>query len=204
MKRYKQNEIDALASLLKEDGVISVPTDTVYGVCVRIGSKKAYDRLVEIKNRPANKSFPVMCLNEEQIKKIAIVSEDAEKLIRAFMPGPITLVLNKRPEVFSYINNAGERVSDELAVRMAPLKVLEELLQKTDSPLFLTSANISGGEICKNLDEIEKVCPGLDGMLEGEVSFGEASTIVDCTSNEIKIQRPGPISEEEVMKVLQK
>lgn len=204
MKRYKQTEIDELANLLKQDGVISVPTDTVFGVCARINSKVAYEKLVAVKNRPANKSFPVMCLSEEQIKSIAIVNESAEKLIRAFMPGPITLVLHKKPEAFSYINNAGERVSDELAVRMAPLKILEELIQKTESPLFLTSANISGGEICKNLDEIEKTCPSLDGMLEGEISLGEASTIVDCTTEEIKIQRLGPISMEEIVEVLKK
>lgn len=202
MKRYKTNEIEKLAEILKNDGVISVPTDTVFGVCARISSSRAFDRLVEIKNRPANKSFPVMCLNEEQIKSIAIVSEDAEKLIRAFMPGPITLVLNKRLEAFSYINNAGERVSDELAVRMAPLPILEELLEKTGSPIFLTSANISGGDVCKTLDDIERTFPNIDGILEGEVSFGEASTIVDCTNNQIKIQRPGPISLDEIMEVI--
>ena len=68
MKRYKKHQINDLVCILKNDGVISVPTDTVYGICARIHSKKAYDKLVEVKNRPANKSFPVMCLNEEQIK----------------------------------------------------------------------------------------------------------------------------------------
>lgn len=204
MRRYSQNEVDELANILKKDGVISVPTDTVYGVCARINSKKAHDKLVDIKKRPDNKSFPVMCLNEEQIKGIAIVNSNAEKLIRAFMPGPITLVLNKRPEAFSYINNAGTRISDELAVRIVPLKVLEELIQKTGSPIFLTSANISGEKVCNSLDDIEKTFPNLDGILEGEISFGQASTIVDCTSSEIKIQRQGPISEEKIMEVLKK
>ncbi len=204
MRRYSDKEIDELASILKNDGVISVPTDTVYGICARIHSKKAFDKLVEAKNRPANKSFPVVCLNEEQIQEIAIVRPAAEKLIQAFMPGPITLVLNKKPEAFSYINNAGERVSDELAVRMAPLKILEELILKVGSPLFLTSANISGKEICQSLDDIEETFPLIDGILEGEVSFGQSSTIVDCTSDEIKIQRPGPISLEEINEVLGK
>ena len=202
MKIYKQNEIDELANILKNDGVISVPTDTVYGVCARISSKKAYDKLVDIKKRPTNKSFPVMCLDEEQIKSIAIVNKSAEKLIRAFMPGPITLVLKKRPEAFSYINNSGTRISDELAVRIVPLKILKELIEKTESPIFLTSANMSGEAVCTSLDEIEKVFPNLDGILEGEIPLGEASTIVDCTSDEIKIQRQGPISMEEIREVL--
>ena len=203
MKRYSEKELDALADILKNDGVISVPTDTVYGICARINSKKAFDKLVEVKERPANKSFPVVCLNEEQIREIAIITPEAEKLIQAFMPGPITLVLKKKMEAFSYINNAGERLSDELAVRMAPLKVLEKLLEKTESPLFLTSANISGKETCNNLEDIEKTFPTIDGILEGNVSFGQSSTIVDCTSSPIKIQRPGPITEEEINKVLE-
>lgn len=195
MKRYKQNEIDELAEILKKDGAISVPTDTVYGVCARINSIQARDNLAKIKNRPSSKLFPVMCSDEEQIKSIAIVDKRAEKIIHNFMPGPITLILKKRSEVPEYINN-GEAT---IAIRMATSKALEELIRKTGSPLFMSSANQSGEATCTNLDEIEKACPTLDGMMEGSVSFGKASTIVDCTSEEIKILREGPISLEEIM-----
>lgn len=202
MKRYKQSETDELADILKQDGIISVPTDTVYGICARINSIKAYNKLMIIKNRPSNKSFPIMCADEEQIKSIAIVDEKVEKLIHAFMPGPVTLILNKRPEVFAYINNGGLRTTSEMAIRMAPSKVLKELIHKTGSPIFMTSANQSGKSTCNNLDEIEKTCPTLDGMMEGNVSFGKASTIIDCTSETIKVQRPGPISMEQIIEVL--
>ena len=190
MKRYTKKEIDKLAQILKEDGVISVPTDTVYGICARINSKKAHEKLMTTKNRPANKIFPIMCANEEQIKSIAIVDEKIEKIIKKFMPGPITLILKKKPELPDYINNGQETI----AVRMATSKMLEELILKTGSPLFMTSANKSGEKTCTNLDEIEKACPTLDGMLEGKVKFGMASTILDCTSEPIKILREGPIS----------
>lgn len=195
MKRYKQNEIDELADILKNDGAISVPTDTVYGVCARMNSIKARDNLAKIKNRPATKLFPVMCSDEEQIKSIAIVDEKAEKIIHSFMPGPITLILTKRPEVAEYVNNGDITI----AIRMATSKVLEELIRKTESPIFMSSANQSGEPPCTNLDEIEKACPLLDGMMEGSVSFGRASTIVDCTSEEIKILREGPISLKEII-----
>ena len=202
MRRYSQNEINEVAEVLNRDGVISIPTDTVYGVCARINSQKAFENLVNAKHRPANKSFPVLCLNEEQIKSIAIVNSNAEKLIHAFMPGPITIVLKKKKEAFEYIHNAGKRTSDELAVRILPLKFIKELIQKVGSPLFLSSANLSGQEVCKTLDEIEEVFPNIDGIVEGDVSFGQASTIVDCTSDEIVIQREGPISKERIMEVL--
>lgn len=204
MNRYKQSQIDELVNILKKDGVISVPTDTVYGICARINSINAYNKLVAIKNRPSNKSFPVMCTNESQIRDIAIVDERAQKLIHAFMPGPITLVLNKRPEAFAYINNRGLKTTSEMAVRMAPTKILEELIQKLGSPIFMTSANESGKLTCNNLDEIEKIFPDLDGIMEGNISFGMASTIVDCTSEIIKIQRQGPISIDQIMEVIER
>ncbi len=200
MKRFKQTQIEELAKILKEDGVISVPTDTVYGVCARIDSVKAREKLVATKNRPSFKLFPIMCADEEQIRSIAIVDDRAERLIRAFMPGPVTLILFKKPNLPEYVNNGGLTI----AVRMATSKALEELIRKTGSPIFMSSANQSGEPTCTNLDEIEKSCPMLDAMMEGDVSFGQGSTIIDCTSEKIKILRQGPISLSQVMDVISK
>lgn len=196
--RYKQNETDCLAEILMNDGVISVPTDTVFGVCAWIKSKNAHDKLVAVKKRPESKSFPVMCADEIQINNIAIVNEKAEKLIRAFMPGPITLVLKKKDEVPYFVTNG----KNTIAIRMATSKALEKLIRKIDSPIFMTSANQSGEPTCTNLDEIEVACPMIDGMMEGEVLFGQGSTIVDCTGDEIKILREGPISKGQIEKIL--
>ena len=197
IKRYKQNEIDKLVEILINDGVISVPTDTVYGVCARINSKKAYDKLVKVKNRPGNKMFPVMCADEEQIRSIAMIDKKAEKIIKEFMPGPITIVLNS---IDGKINNGYDEYKT-VAVRMATSKELKELIKRIGSPLFMSSANQSGEPICKNLDEIEKLCPLIDGMLEGDIVYGKGSTIVDCTSEEIKIIREGPITKEQILSI---
>ena len=200
MKRYKQTEINELAEILKNDGVISVPTDTVYGVCARMNSKKAHDNLMQVKKRRIEKTFPIMCADKEQIKSIAIVDEKAEKIIKKFMPGPITLILNKKDDIPTYVNNGRKTI----AVRMASSKVLKELIQKTGCPLFMSSANQSGEPTCANLDEIEKSCPTLNGMMEGNVSFNISSTIVDCTLDNIRILRNGPISIEQIETALKK
>ena len=200
IKRYKENEIKELANILKNDGVICVPTDTVYGVCARMNSEKARENLMDLKKRPANKSIPIMCANEEQIKNIGIVNSKVENIIHKFMPGPITLVLLKNSKLPKYINEG----SVEVGVRMATSKVLEQLIQKVGSPIFMTSANISGEPTCQTLEEVERVFPTLDGILEGEVPKGEASTILDCTSEEIKILRQGPITLEQIEKALNK
>lgn len=198
MKRYTQNQTDELAEILKRDGVISVPTDTVYGVCARMNSLKAHNNLIMCKNRLPNKPFPIMCADEEQIKSIALVDDKAEKLIRAFMPGPITLILKKKLGIPDYVNNGGATI----AVRMATSKALENLIKKTGCPIFMSSANQSGKPTCTSLDEIEKSCPTLDGMMEGNVSFGEGSTIIDCTLEKVQILRQGPISMQDIEKVL--
>lgn len=200
MKRYKQTEINELAEILKNDGVISVPTDTVYGVCARMNSKKAHDNLMQVKKRPIEKTLPIMCADKEQIKSIAIVDEKAEKIIQEFMPGPITLILNKKDDIPTYVNNGRKTI----AVRIASSKVLKELIQKTGCPLFMSSANQSGEPTCANLDEIEKSCPTLNGMMEGNVSFNISSTIVDCTLDNIRILRNGPISIEQIETALKK
>lgn len=200
MKRYSQENIDELANILKNDGVISVPTDTVYGVCARINSKKAHDKIMEVKNRPSYKLLPIMCADEEQIKSISIVNENASLIIKNFMPGPITLVLPIKIELPYYINN-GEKT---LAIRMATSDFLKELIKKVGSPIFMSSANQSGEKTCQTLDEIEKSCPKLDGMVEGAVTFGKASTIVDCSKDDINILRDGPISIEQILNVLKK
>ena len=198
IKRYNQNEIEKLVEILKADGVISVPTDTVFGICASIKSKNAHDKLMAIKKRPAEKSFPVMCANEEQIKSIAVVSDVAEKLIKAFMPGPITLVLKSNKNLPAYITHD----KDTIAVRMATSEAIKEIITKLKSPVFMTSANQSGEPTCTSLDDIEKSCPNLDGMLEGSVVFSTASTIIDCSTDEIKILREGPITLEQINKIL--
>lgn len=200
MKKYNKNQIKELTKILKNDGVISVPTDTVFGICGSIKSKKAQEKLKSIKERPASKPFPIMCADIDQIRSIAMIDNKSEKIIREFMPGPITIVVRKNSQLPEYINNGKETI----AIRMATSNKLKELIKILGCPVFMTSANKSGEEVCKTLEDIERKCPDLDGMLEGKVSFGQASTIVDCTSNEIKILRKGPISEDEIIKALNK
>ena len=200
IKRYKQTEIEKIVQILKNDGIISIPTDTIYGICARINSKVAHDKLIKAKERPIDKSFPVMCKNEEQIKSIAIADQKAEKLIKTFMPGPITIVLRKKEELPNYITNG----KDTIAIRMATSKTIEEIINKLGSPIFMTSANQSGKKECTNLEEIEKNCPLLDGIIEGTVIFSKGSTIVDCSSDKIKILREGPITKEQIKNALKK
>lgn len=190
MRRFTPDETAEMAEILKNDGVISVPTDTVYGLCARMDSRLAQEHLRDIKHRPRDKAFPIMCRDQAQIEEIATVTDLAKEVISRCMPGPLTVILKKRDHIPAYVNGG----MDTLAVRMATSPALERLIEAVGCPLFMTSANLSGEKTCENLDEIEIACPGLDGMMEGAAAFGEASTIADCTGDEIVILRRGPLS----------
>ena len=145
-----------------------------------------------------------MCNNISQIKEIAVVNENAEKIIKHFMPGPITIILLKKSEVENTINNAGLRETNEVAFRLAPSQFLTDLIKEVGVPIFMTSANISNEPVCVSPDEIEEKLQGLDGIVEGDTFYNKSSTMVDCTSTTIKIQREGPISLEDILEVLKK
>ena len=198
VKRYNENEIIELVEILNNNGVISVPTDTVYGLCSISNSKESYNKLMDIKKRPNSKKLPIMCADKKQIEKFLVVDKKTERIIDTFMPGPLTLILKKKENIQIYSNDD----SDTLAVRMATSEALRKIISKLDCPIFMSSANISGESPCTSLDEIEKTFPELDGMIEGNVVFGLSSTIVDCTSSSIKILREGPITIEQINNIL--
>ena len=193
MRRFKPEEIQEIIEILKNDGV------TVYGVCSQVSSHQAEENLRNVKHRPLTKAFPVMCADLEQIEEIAEVDERAKKVIEGFMPGPITVILKRKDGV-----NLSQENLDTIAIRMATSTTLAKIIKDLGRPIFMTSANQSGEPTCTSLDEIEKNCPDLDGMLEGGVSFGEASTIVDCTKEELVILRPGPITMQDITEKLMK
>ena len=197
MRRFMRDEIPAAAEVLKHDGCIAAATDTVFGVCARI-SEEGQRKLYEVKNRPQAKHFPVMCADAEQLRAIAEVSPAAETVIRAFMPGPLTVILKKRKDVPSFVSGGG----DTLALRLAPTEQLKELIEQTGTPLFMTSANQSGMPECRTEEEIETACPKLDGILEGTVFYNRASTIADLTGETPVILREGPITIEQMLQIL--
>lgn len=198
IRRFRPDETEAMAEILRNDGVISVVTDTVYGVCARMDSLAAQENLRELKHRPADKAFPIMCCDISQIETVAYVSEQGRKIIHAFMPGPVTVILKKREEIPDFVNGG----LPTLAVRMATSDALEKLIRAVGVPLLMTSANQSGQKTCETLEEIELACPGLNGIMEGKPTYREASTIIDCSQEQIRVLRKGPVSEEQIQEVL--
>ena len=186
----KKLTVDEAIKALRNDEVIAIPTDTVYGVCARMNSRKAMERLVAAKNRPSSKAFPLMCSDVRQVEQIAQVDEVAARVLNGLMPGPLTVVLRKKDGLGDWIAPG----MASIAVRLATSQALQQIIDELGEPVFMTSANQSGMAPCCSAEEIEEQCPLAYGIVEGEVPFGQASTIVDLTESGFRILREGPVS----------
>ena len=104
-KLMTRKNINEAVECLASGGVVSFPTDTVYGLGVVYDQKEALERLKQSKGRPENKPIPMMISKIDQLKDLAYISEEASKLIHAFMPGAFTIILKKKETVEDYITN---------------------------------------------------------------------------------------------------
>ena len=110
MQIYSKKDILKVAKILKSGGIIAFPTETVFGLGVLSNSKENFLKLVKVKNRNPDKPFTLMISKIEQVKDLVEIDAKTEKIIKKFMPGPLTLVLKKKnnSEIPSYFDlNSG-------------------------------------------------------------------------------------------------
>ena len=193
------NEEAALASeALRKGGVVAFPTETVMGLGVVYNDRKAYDKLNKVKERPEDKPYTLMVKDVEEIAKYAEINEATQRVIDKFMPGSITILVNvKKNSVPSYVTHN----TNVIGIRVPTNMEAHVLLNMVSIPLLVPSANKSGSKPALNSDEVKQIFGSeLDFVMSGK-AYGEVpSTIVDLTKEAPKVVRPGPISEEEIVK----
>ena len=196
----KINKEAALAkTALEEGGVVAFPTETVMGLGVVFNNRKAYDKLNKVKERPEDKPYTMMVANVEDISKYAIINEATQRVIDAFMPGSITILVNvKKNSVPSYVTHN----TDIIGIRIPTNIEARVLLEMVNIPLLVPSANKSGSKPALNSDEVKEIFGSeLDFVMSGKAKGEIPSTIVDLTKETPRVVRPGPISEEEIIRV---
>ncbi len=187
---------------INQGNIIIFPTDTVYGIGCIATNPKAVERIYKLKNRDEKKSLLLNVHNISAIKKIAIVNERDTKLIKQFMPGPLSLILKCRHHNFlsPQIKQTGK-----IGVRIPNNEILLQLLKKLKNPLVSTSCNISGSAPCLTAKEAEKIFGEKVLILDSkEPLSGKASTIIDTSEQEIKYIRSGDIPFAEIKKFIKK
>lgn len=196
----KINNEAALASeILSKGGVVAFPTETVMGLGVSFNDRKAYDKLNKVKERPEDKPYTLMVKNVEEISKYAIIDEATQRVINAFMPGSITILVRvKKGSVPAYVTHN----TDVIGIRVPTNIEARILLDMALEPLLVPSANKSGSKPALNSDEVKQIFgQEIDFVMTGKAKGEVPSTIVDLTKETPKVVRPGPIPEEEIIKV---
>jgi L-threonylcarbamoyladenylate synthase len=185
--------------ILRREGLVAFPTDTVYGLGALAHEPASIERLYAVKGRDASKAIPILISDLAELEGIADrIDVRVRRLAEKYWPGPLTLVVPRHPSLPDELTpypTVGVRIPDH--------PVALGLIRLT-GPLAVTSANLSGqpsavtaGEVLAHLrGSIELI---LDG---GETPGGISSTVVDCSGAELTILRQGPVSREELERTL--
>ena len=192
-------DLNLAASILLNGGVISFPTETVMGLGVIYDNYDAYLRLNKIKGRPEDKPYTLMLGEVSDIDKYAVIDDRARRIINAFLPGPLTLLLKVKDNVPGWVtHNTGI-----IGVRVPNFPLVNELINKVGKPLLVPSANPSNMPPALTVNQVSIYFNDtLDYIVSNDSNEELPSTIVDLTQNEIKIIREGKIRKEDILKVL--
>jgi len=187
-----EEAINEAAKVIKEGGIAAFPTETVYGIGCDYENEEALARLREIKKRPPDKPFTAHVGSISAVKKSGcIITRNAEKLMKHFWPGPLTLLL------------AGP--SGKKAFRMPLNPVALGIIRQSGCFVALPSANLSGDKPPADAEAVIRDFGGrIQLIVDGGPVRGKESTVIDLTAEPPVIAREGAVSREEIEEVLGK
>ena len=193
--------INTATEILKNGGIVAIPTETVYGLAASAYDDNAIKKVFSAKGRPQDNPLIVHIANMEMLNEIAEdIPEKALECARKFWPGPFTMVLKKK-------NSIAESVSaglSSVAVRMPSNKIARDIIKESGLPLAAPSANSSGKP---SPTEPQHVLSDLDGKIDavvmGEIcEVGVESTVVTFLGEHPSLLRPGAVTLEQLREVL--
>ncbi len=189
----REEDLDKAANILQKGGLVAFPTETVYGLGADALSSEASKKIYKAKGRPSDNPLIVHIADPKHMEIIARdIPRKAYKLAQVFWPGPLTMILNKKDNV-PYGTTGG---LDTVAIRLPASKIAKDLIARSGGFIAAPSANVSGKP---SPTSAQHVIDDLNGKVDmiidgGKSTLGLESTIVDLSSGEVIILRPGCIS----------
>ena len=190
----------AAAEDIAAGNLIVYPTDTVYGIGADIYNEVAVKNLYLAKRRPFDMALSVAVADRKMMESVAILNETADKLIKAFLPGPLTIMIKKNPEVPDIVTAGSQKVG----IRIPDHPIALEIARRS-GPIVATSANI---HFQPDAIDIGMATAALGNSVStyidaGHSPSGKPSTIIWIKDKEYEIIRQGPITEDMIKEVLQ-
>ncbi|WP_287381835.1 L-threonylcarbamoyladenylate synthase [Methanobacterium sp.] len=183
----EKEKMALIRDTLGSGGTVVYPTDTVYGLGASIFQEEAVLKVYHMKGRSLNKPVSICLSTIEDIKNITYLDQYKEEIIQKILPGPYTLILNKKEIVPSLIT-AG---MNKIGVRIPDNAICREISR--EFPITTTSANLSGHPSPKSAPEVQRELGDQPDIIidSGPCSGGISSTVLDLTVNPPKIRREG-------------
>ena len=187
------NIINNIAKVIRKGGLVAFPTETVYGLGANALDSEAVKKIFIAKGRPQDNPLIIHISDFNSIEKLAVeIPKIAEKLMKKFWPGPMTIILKKAP----LIPDVTSASLPTIGIRMPRSNIARAIIKASGVPIAAPSANISGSP---SPTDVERCIEDLNGKIEyiigGEVSeVGLESTIIDCTVTPPCILRPGGVT----------
>ncbi len=196
-----EDKISSAAKLLREGGLVALPTETVYGLAANALDPEAVQRIFQVKGRPQDNPLILHVTGAQWLPRYCVdIPPMAYTLARKFWPGPLTMILKRQP-IVPDVTTAG---LDTVAIRCPNHPVTLAILREAGVPVAAPSANASGRPSCTTAQD---VLEDMDGKIEGVVDGGPCvvgveSTILDLTCDPPRVLRPGGLPVEELERLI--
>ena len=195
MTGYKQVDLQKGREIVENGGLVVYPTETAYGIAADPLDPEAVKKVYEAKQRPLEKGLTVIANSMEQAGDNAVLNDIEKQIIEKFMPGPVTLVAEKRERIPDILN-------EDFAFRIPASRTARKLA--SEQAVTATSANISGRETSYAVEDIStELLDRVDGVIDqGRLEDGPTSTIAEVKNSDIVVHREGPVDKEDLQSVL--
>lgn len=192
-----EDQIEEAKGKLEEGAIVIFPTETAYGIATDALDEESVDKVYRAKHRPREKGLTVIVDSLETAKQYAELSESEKKIVEEFMPGPLTLIAEKKEVVPDNLN-------EKFVFRISSGDIASKLAEF--GPITATSANISGENTSYAVKDIsDELLEKADYVIDaGELEKRPTSTIIELKDDEVIVHREGSIKKEEIEKVLQR
>lgn len=188
--------------VIRQGGVVILPTDTVYGIVGDARSVRAIQKAFFVKQRSEEKAFPVFIGSIPDARSWAYISDQKAAFLEHVWPGAITVVFQKKGELPRLLTGG----KDTLGLRMPDHPFLLRLLSFFDFPLFQTSANISSQEPARTPEDVVRYfgtdASVIDLFIDAGPLVGNPSTVIEFTTDHPIILRSGRVSKAELDRLL--
>jgi tRNA threonylcarbamoyl adenosine modification protein (Sua5/YciO/YrdC/YwlC family) len=187
-----ERKIIQAAKILNRDGLVIIPTDTVYSFACELGSAKGLERLARLKEVPLNRArFSIACADLSQLSSYTKPLDSALfKIMRKALPGPYTFILPASSAVPKWFTQKRKTIG----IRVPDHPVTQALLREIDRPLIVSSVRDEDAIVEYTTDpELieERFTTKVDAVIDGGMGQIHASTVVDCTGDEMILVRQG-------------